>query len=193
MAAFAGLDGAAPLPVLSPEPVPTVGEPANIAGAPPQPPPPHPAMAKGTATPHAVPSKNLPPTAPAGESAEAAITEDLPAATGAAAATVVDAEFDVVLCADCLYAQSSVEPLLATLLRVCSAETVVLLANEMRSCLDIFVSQARRLGFDVTDVPLAERDMVVSRDGNRNPTPIALKRATLARRQQLSQPPLQRG
>ncbi|CAB1110416.1 unnamed protein product [Ectocarpus sp. CCAP 1310/34] len=84
--------------------------------------------------------------------------------------------YDLVICADCVYASASVEPLLASLCQVCGDNTVVLVTNELRSAFDEFVRGARGLGFQVEDVHVPEAQMVVDASTNQRPKPVALKR-----------------
>eukprot|EP00953_Heterococcus_sp_UTEX-ZZ885_P004929 3139-Heterococcus_DN1.PRE.2 len=103
--------------------------------------------------------------------------------------------FDIVLCADCVYAESSIPLLMSTLLQVCTsgAATTVTMTNEMRSTFDAFTRKASAY-FDVQDVHVSESDLRIntsssscsscSTTGNVNPTPVALKVLTLKLRQQ---------
>ncbi|CAM9588829.1 unnamed protein product [Ectocarpus fasciculatus] len=84
--------------------------------------------------------------------------------------------YDIVICADCVYASASVEPLLASLCQVCGDKTVVLVTNELRSAFDEFLRGARALGFQVEDVHVPETQMVVDASTNQRPKPVALKR-----------------
>ncbi|CAM9144956.1 unnamed protein product [Pylaiella littoralis] len=88
----------------------------------------------------------------------------------------VPAGYDVVMCADCVYARASVEPLLESLLQVCDESTVVLVTNELRSAFDEFLQRARALEFEVEDVHVPEAQMVVDATSNQRPKPVALKR-----------------
>jgi predicted nicotinamide N-methyase len=98
--------------------------------------------------------------------------------------------YDVVLCADCVYAECSIPLLLSTLQQVCtSAATTVLMTNEMRSAFDAFTRTAS-VYFDVQDVHVAESDLCMNTtssntsSSNVNPTPVALKVLTLKQQQQ---------
>ncbi|CAN0274141.1 unnamed protein product [Scytosiphon promiscuus] len=91
--------------------------------------------------------------------------------------------FDVVICADCVYAGASVEPLLESLCQVCGENTVVLVTNELRSAFDEFVRRARALRFEVEDVDVPEAQMVVDAARNQRPKPVTLKRLRRRRRQ----------
>lgn len=50
---------------------------------------------------------------------------------------------DLVAMSDCLYATASIDPLLKVLCKISSRQTVLVLANEMRSALDSFMRKAR--------------------------------------------------
>jgi predicted nicotinamide N-methyase len=103
--------------------------------------------------------------------------------------------FDRVLCADCVYAESSIPLLMSTLLQVCTSgtATTVIMTNEMRSAFDAFTRRASAY-FDVQDVHFSESDLRLntssssssscSTTGNVNPTPVALKVLTLKQQQQ---------
>eukprot|EP00903_Cladosiphon_okamuranus_P012218 g11458.t1 len=84
--------------------------------------------------------------------------------------------YDVVICADCVYAGASVEPLLASLCEVCDEHTCVLVTNELRSAFDEFLRRARALNFEVEDIHVPEAHMVVDQAKNQRPKPVALKR-----------------
>eukprot|EP00904_Undaria_pinnatifida_P014254 jgi/Undpi1/995/HiC_scaffold_10.g04459.m1 len=83
--------------------------------------------------------------------------------------------YDIVICADCVYARSSVEPLLATLCQVCDENTIVLVTNELRSAFDTFLQRAKEQ-FDIESLHVSEDQMVVDPASNQRPTPVALKR-----------------
>jgi predicted nicotinamide N-methyase len=106
--------------------------------------------------------------------------------------------FDIVLCADCVYAESSVPLLMSTLLQVCTSgtSTTVIMTNEMRSAFDAFTRKASTY-FDVQDVHVSESDLRLntsnnssssgsscSTTGNVNPTPVALRVLKLKQQQQ---------
>ena len=59
--------------------------------------------------------------------------------------------------------------------QVCGDDTVVLIANELRSAFDEFLQLARG-HFEVENVPVSEDDMVIDQDSNERPKPVALKR-----------------
>jgi predicted nicotinamide N-methyase len=106
--------------------------------------------------------------------------------------------YDIVLCADCVYAESSIPLLMSTLQQVrTSAATTVIMTNEMRSAFDAFTRKSS-VYFDVQDVHVAESDLRMNTSSscisssstdttsNVNPTPVALKVLTLKQQHQQS-------
>ncbi|CAM9132841.1 unnamed protein product [Chrysoparadoxa australica] len=104
---------------------------------------------------------------------------------GTKEAGVKEGGYDIVVCADCLYAQASVKPLLAALLALCerNRSAVVLIANELRSALDSFLQKARDY-FDIEHIRLSEAQMhltAASSEVEAAPKPIGMRRLTFKR------------
>jgi hypothetical protein len=78
---------------------------------------------------------------------------------------------DFIVCSDCLYNSASIRPLLNIINLFSNANTVLIIANELRSALDEFILLARhddtyRRTFQ--DIELTEEDIFVYRNNNDN-------------------------
>jgi len=78
---------------------------------------------------------------------------------------------DLILLSDCLYASTSVMPLLRILKVLSGQGSRVLLCNEMRSSLDTFFSFSRKAGITFSDVALLPSDFEVFRGGSVGTSP----------------------